>query len=112
MRRGMVAAAFGIVMTGCGGGMASVTTRSPTGASTPSTTATPQPTPTNHVTLSGALIGDLTGIRATCGQQEVVGGSVFTRYVAASGTLNGRAVSIEIFDPKTPGDYESLSYGI
>lgn len=65
----------------------------------------PKP-PTTDVTFSGAMTGDLTAPVISCDKHEVVGGTPFNTYIEVTGTLNGDAVTVDVYDPHAGGEYE------
>lgn len=98
---------------------ASSASPSPAETPTPPATATPVPAtqvpaPISHITLSGALAGELTDIRPTCGLHDIVnnGHNFDSPYVRAVGVLNGHSVEVDVFDPSSFGSWEQAAHGM
>jgi hypothetical protein len=53
--------------------------------------------------VAGNLNGDVTNIKATCGQKQVIGNGYTASYLSATGLLNGDAFLVNIYDPAGPG---------
>jgi hypothetical protein len=79
------------------------------------TDTTPSPSASNptsstllgsHLTVSGAFSGDVSNIRATCGEQQVVGNGYVAKYLSADGSLADAAFHMDIYDPAGPGSWE------
>lgn len=90
-------------------------------ATTPPVTSQPTSVPvtqapaaTSHLALSGALVGELTDIRSTCGLHQVVnnGHNFDSPYVQAVGLLNGHSVQVTVYDPASFGSWEQAAHVI
>jgi hypothetical protein len=60
----------------------------------------------SHLTFAGNMTGEVTSIVATCGQQRLGTTGQNTHYLSVSGSLNGAAVLVEIYDPAGPASWE------
>lgn len=59
----------------------------------------PLPIARSRITFGGPLNGTLTNIVTACGLTDAKGDA----YVSARGTLGGRSISVDLFDPNSPG---------
>lgn len=93
----------------------------PTNTSSPPLTAgstpapvTPAPAPTSNITLTGAVDGQLTGIRSSCRLHDRVnnGHNFDSPFVQAVGLLNGHGVQVSVFDPASFGSWEQAAHVI
>lgn len=90
-------------------------TLTPAAAATPTPTARPTPAPpTTHLSLSGALNGDLRAVHTVCGQHQIIhnilpggGGTFDASYIYATGTMpDGHSILIQVNDPAGPDAWD------
>ncbi len=74
--------------------------------SSPSSSPTPSTATGSKLQVAGDLSGEITNIKATCGQKQVAGNGYTANYLSATGTLNGDAFLVDIYDPAGQGSLE------
>ena len=81
-----------------------------TSSSQPSPVVSSSPAPSaaakSQLHVAGNLNGDVTNIKAICGQKQVIGNGYTASYLSATGLLNGNAFLVNIYDPAGPGSWE------
>src|SRR5216683_3430219 len=91
-------------------GASTPTAAQPSPTVTPLSSASSSPTPSaatgSQLQVAGDLNAEITNIKATCGQQQVVGNGYTANYLSATGTLNGDAFLVDIYDPAGQGSLE------
>ncbi len=91
-------------------GASTPTAPQPSPTMTPHSSTSSSPTPSaatgSQLQVAGDLNGEITNIKATCGQQQVVGNGYTANYSSATGTLNGDAFLVDIYDPAGQGSLE------